>query len=85
MDWDDFPLVLVYSSVMHYINSKVDVDTNLVYYVEEGIQFDAMLYTLGLGKDLVAQNYSSQKIIQEQNMNLLYNNGLSLVAARPGV
>ena len=82
-NWAQLPSVLMYSSVTFYVQSKVSVDTNLIYYFTEGKQLDFMLYTLGLGKDMLLQNYTSQKIIQEQSMNLLYNNGFSLVAAKP--
>jgi hypothetical protein len=85
INWEDDPYVLVYSSIIPYIDAKVDVYTNLVYYVEEGAQYDAVLYTLGLGKDLLPQNYTSETILQEQNMNLLYHNGFSKLATRPGI
>ena len=82
-DWNSFPFIFAYSSVIPYLQSKVGVDTHFTSYLSEGGQgADAILYTIGLGKDLSNQNYSLGKIIYEEELNLLYNNGFSCVATR---
>ncbi len=81
--WEKYPAIFVYSSVISYIESKVGVYTHLIPYLEEGKTSDILLYTIGLGKDLATQNYTSQQIFEEQSYNLLYNNGFSFIAARP--
>ena len=85
INWEDYPSVFAYSSVTFYIQARIGIDTNLTPYIEEGKRSDIMLYTLGLGKDMSLFNYTSQKVIAEGNLDLVYNNGYSLVAPKPGL
>jgi hypothetical protein len=85
INWEDYPSVFAYSSVTFYIQARIGIDTNLTPYIEEGKGSDIMLYTLGLGKDMSLFNYTSQKVIAEGNLDLVYNNGYSLIAPKPGL
>jgi hypothetical protein len=82
-DWEKSPYIFAYSSVAPYIQAKVGIGTHLTPYLEEGKHADIMVYTVGLGKDMLLQNYTSQRFVQEESLNVLYNNGFSFVAAKP--
>ena len=83
-EWEKSPYVFAYSRVIPYVQSKIAFDTPITPYLDtEGKPFDIVLYTVGLGKDLLTQNYTLQKIISEDNLNLVYSTGVSIIATRP--
>jgi hypothetical protein len=45
-------------------------------------EVDTIFYTISLGKDLLGLNYSMEKIVYEEKLNMLYDNGYSYVATR---
>lgn len=82
-NWAKLPYIFAYSSLTPYIQAKVGIDTHITPYVEEGKYADIIMYTVGLGKDMSLQNYTFQRFVQEESLNIFYNNGFSFVAVKP--
>jgi hypothetical protein len=45
-------------------------------------EYDTIVYTLGLGKNLLKHDYTTERILLEEKVNIVYNNGFSYVAVR---
>ena len=45
-------------------------------------EVDTIFYTIGLGQDIYNFNYTIEKIINEERLNVVYSGGFSIVAKR---
>jgi len=41
-----------------------------------------LIFTTGLGKSLLKANYTTDRILSDERLNLIYNNGFSSIATR---
>ena len=81
-NWEKTVHVLAYASVIPYIETKLDSFEYFTYYLQEGREPDIILYTSGLGKYLLSQNYTMEEIFSSERLNVLYDNGFSYIATR---
>jgi hypothetical protein len=45
-------------------------------------EYDSIVYTVGLGKNLLRYNYTTERILSEEKFNVVYNNGFSYIATK---
>jgi hypothetical protein len=43
-------------------------------------EYNCIVYTIGLGKNLLSHNYTSEKMLSEAKLNVVYSGGLSYIA-----
>lgn len=81
-DWANPSLILAHSTMKPYLQAKQpglvlfegDLFEPLFPRVKE---YDVIVYTLGLGINLMRYNYTIDRIFQEESSNVIYNNGFS--------
>lgn len=80
-NWTNPGLILTDYRAMYYLTSKQPSD---VYSADpEAIkEVDTIFYTIGLGTALLEHNYSMEKTVYAERLNVIYNNGFSNVATR---
>ena len=84
-DWRESSLILAHLRVVTYLQAKQpyvaqfedDVFT-LLPRIEE---CDSIVYTVGLGKNLLRDDYAKGRMLREQ-LNVVYNNGSSYIATK---
>ena len=45
-------------------------------------EYDAILYTVGLGNSFLKYNYTIEWIVNEENLSYIYNNGFSTISVK---
>lgn len=45
-------------------------------------EYDGIVYTVGLGKNLLRYNYTTDRILKEEKLSIVYNNGFSYIAIK---
>ena len=88
-NWTNPSLILVHSPVMYYLRAK---QLNVVYFESDRVEasplfprlkeYDCILYTVGLGKRLLMYNYTIERILYEEKLNVIYNNGFSYMITK---
>jgi hypothetical protein len=86
-NWTNQAFILAYFGVITYLQTKQpspaifdnDVYSPLFPRLKE---YDSIVYTVGLGKNLIGYNYTTDRILREEKLNMVYNNGFSYVAIR---
>jgi hypothetical protein len=84
-NWTKSSLILAHSPVAVYLVSYLEAkqpsavdferdDSSLFPRLKE---YDCVLYTVGLGKRLLWYNYTMERILYEEELNVVYNNGFS--------
>jgi len=84
-NWTRPSFVLAHVRAINYIESKQpstvtfenDVYSPLFPRLQE---YDTIVYTYGLGKNLQRFNYTADAAVDEGKLNLIYNNGFSFIA-----
>jgi len=83
-NWAKPSLILAHTSVIPYLATKQpsyvvfedDVYSPLFPRIKE---YDCIVYTLGLGINLARYNYTIERVIYEEELNIVYSNGISYV------
>lgn len=80
-NWTKEGIVLADFCVVPYLSANVPLSNSLIdYSFYTGINdYDALLYTVGLGNTLLEYNYTTDRIIQEQVFGVIYTNGFSYI------
>jgi hypothetical protein len=87
-NWTNPSLILAHYRVTTYLQTK---QPSLSAYFEDAVysplfprlkEYDTIVYTVGLGKDLLRHNYTTEKILREEKLNFIYNNGFSYIATK---
>jgi hypothetical protein len=81
-NWDKTTHILAYHSVIPYLEAKLGVNTYFTAYLQDGREPDIIFYTVGLGKSLLNQNYTMERIFYEEKLNVAYTNGFSYIATK---
>ena len=86
-NWTINRLILAHVRVITYLRTKQpsvvnfenDVNSPLFPRINE---YDSIVYTVGLGKNLLKYNYTTERILHEEILNVVYNNGFSYIAEK---
>jgi hypothetical protein len=85
-NWTNPSLILAHRSVITYLQTK---QPSVAYFESEFYplfprlkEYDCIVYTAGLGKSLLRYNYTTEKILHDEKLNVVYNNGFSYVAIK---
>ena len=85
-NWKKPSLILAHIRVVTYLQTK---QPSVAYFESDSSilfprlnDYDSIVYTVGLGKNLLKHNYSTERILHEEKLNLIYNNGFSYIATK---
>jgi hypothetical protein len=85
-NWTNPSLILAHRSVITYLQTK---QPSVAYFESEFYplfprlkDYDSIVYTVGLGKSLLSYNYTTERILHEYKLNVVYNNGFSYIAIK---
>ena len=81
-DWANYHLVLANFRVVTYFESKLTGNAYFSSKFQTIKEADTIFYTVGLGLYLSKYNYTIERIIYEERLNVMYNNGFSMVITR---
>jgi hypothetical protein len=81
-NWGKTNHILASASVIPYIESKLDSTEYFTSYLQDGREPEIIFYTVGLGKYLLSQNYTMERIFYEERLNVVYTNGFSCIAIK---
>ena len=86
-NWTNPSLILAHVRVMTYLQAKQPSTA----YFEDDVysplfprikQYDAIVYTVGLGINLLRFNYTTERILGEAELNMVHNDGFSYIAIK---
>lgn len=85
-NWTNQAFILAHVRVITYLQTKQPS----VAYFEDDLsplfprlkEYDSIVYTVGLGKNLLKYNYTTDRMLRENKLNVVYNNGFSFLAMR---
>jgi hypothetical protein len=87
-NWTRTDLILAHFRVITYLRAKqpnarvqFENDRNSPLFPRIN-EYDSIVYTVGLGKNLLRYNYTTDEILMEEKFNMIYNNGFSYIATR---
>lgn len=85
-NWTNPSLILAHYRVIPYLQTK---QPSLAYFESDYSplfprlkDYDSIVYTIGLGKHLLRYNHTTEKILHEEKLNTIYNNGFSYIAIK---
>lgn len=83
-NWTNPNFILAHYRVITYLQTKQPS----VAYFEDDVysplfprlkEYDSIVYTVGLGKNLLRYNYTTERILREEKFNMVYNSGFSYI------
>lgn len=86
-NWTNPAFILAHYRVITYLQTKQPS----VAYFEDDVysplfprlkEYDCIVYTVGLGKNLLRYNYTTERILHDEKLNVVYNNGFSYIAIK---
>lgn len=86
-NWTPPSFILAHVRVMTYLQTKQPS----VAYFEDDVysplfprirEYDAIVYTVGLGINLLRYNYTTERILREEKLNVVYSDGFSYIARK---
>ena len=86
-NWTRSDVILAHVRVITYLRAKHPSNVDFENDVSDPLfprikEYDSIVYTVGLGKNLLKHNYTSERILREEKLNMIYNNGLSYIAVK---
>jgi hypothetical protein len=86
-NWTNPSLILAHFRVITYLETK---QPSLVYFEDDVSsplfprikEYDCIVYTVGLGINLLRYNYTTDSILREEKLNVVYNSGFSYIAVK---
>jgi hypothetical protein len=88
-NWMNPSFILAHSRVVTYLQTK---QPRLVYFETDFStlfprikEYDCIVYTMGLGINLLRYNYTTEGILHEEKLNMIYNNGFSYIATKSSI
>jgi hypothetical protein len=86
-NWTNPSLILAHYRVITYLQTKQPSLANFEDDVYSPLfprlkDYDTIVYTVGLGKNLLRYNYTTERILREEKLNMIYNNGFSYVSTK---
>ena len=68
--------------VTTYLQSEMSAETYFSLDPRTVKEADTIFYSVGLGKDFLGQNYTIERLLQEERLNVVYNNNFSYIAIK---
>jgi hypothetical protein len=81
-NWTNYHLVFANYRVVNYLESKLTDYAHLTWRFKMINETDTIFYTVGLGLYLSRYNYTIKRVISEERLNVLYNNGFSILGIK---
>jgi hypothetical protein len=88
-NWKSHSVILAHAPVEVYLHSSLDMkQTNVTFESDTSPifprwgEYNCLLYTIGLGVTFLKYNYTLEKIVNEEKLNIEYDNGFSRIAVR---
>jgi len=86
-NWTRPSLILAHFRVITYLRTKQPSMANFENDVSSPLfprlkEYDCIVYTIGLGKNLLRYNYTTEKILREEKFDMIYDNGFSYIAIK---
>lgn len=85
-NWTNPSLTLAHFRVATYLRTK---QPSVAYFESDFStlfprikEYDSIVYTVGLGKNLLRHNYTSERILREEKLNVVYSSGFSYMAIK---
>jgi len=86
-NWTNPGFILAHFRVITYLQTK---QPSLAYFEDDIYspifprlkEYDSIVYTVGLGKNLLKYNYTMERILREEKLNVVYSNGFSYIAIK---
>jgi hypothetical protein len=90
-DWTTASFMLAHYRVLTYLQTRQP--TSIVSFEDDVYspdfprlsEYDTIVYTVGLGKNLLKYNYTFETTIHEERFNLVYSNGFSSVGIKSSI
>lgn len=81
-DWANYHVVVANFRVVTYFESKLTGNAYFSAKFQTIKEADTIFYTIGLGLYLSKYNYTIERIVYEERLNVMYNNGFSMVMTK---
>lgn len=82
-NWTKPSFILANFRVVPYFESKLSVAPHFSPDPQTVKEVDTIFYTVGLGKHLLGyENYTVERLFQEERLNVVYNDGFSYLAMK---
>ncbi len=85
-NWTDYGIILAHFRVINYLSARqlsiVQYESDFSNLFPRLKDYDCIVYTIGLGENLLLHNYTTEKIFHEEKLNLVYNNGFSYIGIK---
>jgi hypothetical protein len=86
-NWANPSVILAHYRVVKYLQTKQPSLANFEDDIYSPLfprlkEYDSIVYTVGLGKNLLNYNYTTERILREEILNMVYNNGFSYIAIK---
>jgi len=81
-NWEKPSSILANFRVLTYLESKLSVESYFSPDPRTVKEVDTIFYTVGLGRDFLGENYTMERLFQEERLNEVYNNGFSYMAIK---
>jgi hypothetical protein len=81
-NWEKPSFILANLRVTTYLVSKLSVETYFSTDPRTVKQADTIFYTVGLGRDFLGENYTMERLFQEERLNVIYDNSFSYIAIK---
>jgi len=86
-NWTRPDLILAHVRVITYLRAKQPSNVKFKNDVSDPLfprikEYDSIVYTIGLGKNLLKHNYITERILKEEEFSVIYSNGYSYIAIR---
>lgn len=85
-NWTHPSLILAHFRVVTYLRAKQPsiayFETDFSTLFPRLKDYDSIVYTIGLGKNLLRYNHTTEKILHEEKLNVIYNNDFSYIAIK---
>jgi len=86
-NWTNQAFILAHYRVLTYLQTK---QPNLANFEDDVYsplfprlkEYNCIVYTVGLDKNLLRYNYTTERILREEKLNVVYNSGFSYVAIK---
>lgn len=87
-NWTNPSLILAHFRVIPYLQTKVRAPSETYYESDFSTlfprleEYDSIVYTVGLGKNLLRFNYTTERMLREEKLNVVYSSGSSYIAVK---
>jgi hypothetical protein len=85
-NWTHPSFILAHTRVVTYLAARqpstVNYESDFSRLFPRFKDYDSILYTIGLGKNMLRYNTTIEDVVQQGHINLVYDNGFSLMTIK---